>query len=60
MLPVGFVPKIITMSPSHFIACNERTVYSWQFVSVSQNIENAYKRSDDNDEAEAGKYAHTY
>jgi WD repeat-containing protein 35 len=30
-LPVGFVPKAVCMGPSNFIACNDRTVYSWQY-----------------------------
>ena len=38
------------MGPSHFIACNDRTVYSWQFSSISQNVAaavNSYKRGGD-------------
>ena len=28
-----FVPKFVCMSSFHVVACNERTVYSWQFQS---------------------------
>ena len=47
------------MGPSHFIACSDRTVYSWQFSSTNQNVAaavNSYKRGgDDIDSNDAGK-----
>ena len=47
------------MGPSHFIACSDRTVYSWQFSSINQNVAaavNSYKRGgDDIDSNDAGK-----
>lgn len=46
------------MGPSHFIACNDRTVYSWQFSTTNQNIAasvNSYKRGDTSDDADTGK-----
>ena len=50
---------MVCMGPSHFIACNDRTVYSWQFSSISQNVAaavNSYKRGgDDIDSNDAGK-----
>ena len=34
-LPIGFVPKVICMGPNNFVACSDRTVYSWR-ISTSQ------------------------
>ena len=55
-LPQGFTPKVVTMGPSHFIACSERTVYSWQFSSGMQNlVPNASQSNNrDDDDVDTG------
>jgi hypothetical protein len=57
ILPIGFIPKTICMGPSNFIACNERTVYSWQFSSVNLNVVAADKGSEGGgDNRESGPF----
>ena len=38
ILPAGFLPKVVCVGPAHFVACNDRTVYSWQFNSNAGGI----------------------
>ena len=55
-LPQGFTPKVVTMGPSHFIACSERTVYSWQFSSGMQNLvpNSSQSNNRDDDDVDTG------